>query len=522
MGNQDSFGAAFGRLVKRKRGEMYPKWTQGDLAAALYPNQDDARETRKGDISKLENGKVANPNTNTITNIAKALDISADEIDTLQRQAQMSPAQQLDHLATLPRDALELLASRFEIPTPHRLSVPELQDALSKRAEQYRSYRALIDGLDDRVAAIANLKGAAQDAAERLDFEAVEELLSRVDTVETEITADIKQARAANALLRGKVQQAYNILTAAADSFASVDPLEPSRRRAVYGKMLYDYGKRFAVEALVLAVQMWGNAANDIDPTIDATLWAGLQNNLGNSLLNIGKYGNDTVSLERSEAAFNNALRERSQDKEPLGWAMVQNNLGNALATLGELKNDASQMKQAIAAYRNALRERTRKKVPLQWAMTQNNLGNALATLGQLEGNDTWFEQAITAYNNALCERTRGKMPVEWAMTQNNLGTALKTLGEREGDTAQLELAFAAYHNALREQPQDKVPLDWAITQLNLGGVHLAFFNITKDRTRLDKAESHVVAALEVFEPAAPRYAGMAQARLQQIAERRE
>ncbi len=82
-------------------------------------------------------------------------------------------AQQLDNLSTLPRDTLELLASRFEIATPHVLSDFDLQSVLTKKAEEYRSYRALIDGLDDRVAAIANLKGAAQDAAERLDFEEV-------------------------------------------------------------------------------------------------------------------------------------------------------------------------------------------------------------------------------------------------------------------------------------------------------------------------------------------------------------
>jgi len=394
--------------------------------------------------------------------------------DEIAKQVKVT-AQQLDHLAILPRDTLELLASRFEIQTPHRLSDAELQDMLSKKAEEYRNYRALIDGLDDRVAAIANLKGAAQDAAERLDFEAVEELLSRVDTVETEIAADTKQARAANALLRGKVQQAYDILTAAADSFASIDPLEPSRRRNTYGNMLYDYGLRFAGDALALAAQMFGKATDDVDPTVDAMLWADLQNNLGNALQNIGKRESGTARLE-----------------------------------------------QAVEAYHNALQEWTQDKVPLEWAATQNNLGTALQTFGERESGTARLEQAVVAYHKALQEWTQDKVPLDWAMTQNNLGTALQTLGERESGTARLEQAVEAYHNALQERTQDKVPLQWATTQNNLGGVHLVYFDKTKDGTRLDKTEAHVQAALQVFEQAAPHYAGLAQGRLHQIAERRE
>jgi tetratricopeptide (TPR) repeat protein len=459
--------------MKRKRAGL--RLTQGQLAAILYPNDANAAETRKGDISKLENGKVANPNTTTITKIAKALGISTDEIDTLQRQAQMSPAQQLDHIATLPRDTLELLASRFEIQTPHRLTDAELQDMLTKKAEEYRSYRALIDGLDDRVAAIANLKGAAQDAAERLDFETVEELLSRVDTVETEIAADTKQARAANALLLGKVQQAFAILTAAADSFASIDPLEPSRRRGAYGEMLYDYGKRFAGEALQLAVQMWGKAANDVNPARDAALWAALQNNLG-----------------------------------------------NALQTLGKLESGTARLEQAVEAFHKALTEWTQSKLPLKWATAQNNLGNALLALGERESGTARLEQAVEAYHKALTEWTQDELPLQWAGTQNNLGNALLALGERESGTARLDQAVEAYNNALTERTQDELPLDWARTQGNLGGVHLAYYDKEKDSARLDKAEAHVLAALKVFELAAPHYAGVAQGHLQLIAQRRE
>ncbi|MFW5655727.1 MAG: hypothetical protein ACOCYW_08830 [Roseicyclus sp.] len=92
----------------------------------------------------------------------------------------------LDSVATANRDLLEALASRFRIADAFDLPDSELRRQLHMKAEEYRTLLATIDALDDRVAAVANLKGAAKDAAARADFDEVEALLSRVDEVETE------------------------------------------------------------------------------------------------------------------------------------------------------------------------------------------------------------------------------------------------------------------------------------------------------------------------------------------------
>jgi hypothetical protein len=120
-----------------------------------------------------------------------------------------------------------------------------LTEFLTQKAEEYRSYRATIDALDDRVAAIANLKGAAQDAAAKLDFDEVEALLARVDEVETEIAAETKVARAKNALLRNDPDTAFRLLSAAADSFRSIDLLDPARKRQGHIVLLYQHGLRY-------------------------------------------------------------------------------------------------------------------------------------------------------------------------------------------------------------------------------------------------------------------------------------
>ncbi|MEE9427953.1 MAG: hypothetical protein V3V25_07375, partial [Paracoccaceae bacterium] len=195
----------------------------------------------------------------------------------------------LDQLATLPRDQLELLAGRFEIAEAIDLSDREIQEQLTLKAKQYRDYRKLIDGIDDRVAGLGNLKAAAKDAAGRLDFDEVEELMLRVDEVETEIAAEAKEIRAANAILRGRVQQAYDIYCAAADSFGPVDPLEPARRRARYFKPLYDHGLAFGGAGLELAADMLYAVLGMVSREAEPKLWAGTQNNVGIALQTLGE-----------------------------------------------------------------------------------------------------------------------------------------------------------------------------------------------------------------------------------------
>ena len=106
-------------------------------------------------------------------------------------------------------------------------------------------------------------------------------------------------------------------------------------------------------------------------------------------------------------------------------------------------------------------------------------------------------------------------------MTQNNLGNALQILGERESGTTQLQDAVQAYQNALTEWTQDRVPLDWAATQFNLGGVYIIFFDKSSDPAHLETAETHLQAALAVFDDAAPYNSGMARKALQDITTRR-
>ena len=83
MKSDHAFPAAFGRLIKRRRGEL--GLTQQQLAEKVWTVSANG-ESRKGDISKLEGGK-SNPQADTIQRLADALDISPAELDALRLRA---------------------------------------------------------------------------------------------------------------------------------------------------------------------------------------------------------------------------------------------------------------------------------------------------------------------------------------------------------------------------------------------------------------------------------------------------
>ena len=70
-----SFGARFGALVRKKRREL--RLTQESLAADVYGSFE-----RKGDISRLENGRVPRPQAHTMQRFAQVLGITTEEIES--------------------------------------------------------------------------------------------------------------------------------------------------------------------------------------------------------------------------------------------------------------------------------------------------------------------------------------------------------------------------------------------------------------------------------------------------------
>ena len=140
-------------------------------------------EKRKADVLKLEQGKSAKPNAATQKKFRDALGITTDEVAEIAQK--LSSKEQLENLDSLSRDQLIELAKLFEAEQPEVMSDQALFTFLIQKAEENRDRKTITDELDEQMSAIANLKIAAQDAATKLNFDEVEDLLSRVDVVET-------------------------------------------------------------------------------------------------------------------------------------------------------------------------------------------------------------------------------------------------------------------------------------------------------------------------------------------------
>ncbi|MEM9474778.1 MAG: hypothetical protein AAGA71_05765 [Pseudomonadota bacterium] len=396
----------------------------------------------------------------------------------------------LEHVETSSLEDLRICADFFEDSPDGGASKFDLMAFLKSKAEDIKRLVAEREALPSTLPRLENVRAAVTAAIENFNLDEAEALLDGArDVHKTEMlrpaleaNAALDEQKAEILLLRGRVNEAYRILSATADSFAGFDALEPARRRILtYWPTLRNHGLRYGGDGLPRSRELLEPILTSELKGQDSRLWAAGQNALAVSLQEQGTRTAGEVGaslLSQAVDAYRAALRVYTEDAQPVDWAMTQNNLGNALRnqgirTAGE--DGAALLAQAIDAYRAALRVRTENAHPVDWAMTQNNLGNALRNQGtRTAGEDgaALLAQAVDAYRAALRVYTEDAHPVDWATTQNNLGTALDDQGTRtagEDGAALLAQAVDAYRAALRVRTEVAQPVQWAMTQNNLG-----------------------------------------------------
>ena len=390
-----------------------------------------------------------------------------------------------------------------------------LDTFLKLKAQEYIALKTEVDAIDDGLIRLSNLKTAAQDAIARVNLDEVEELLSRVQEVELEEAAKTAELRANNALLRGRVEQAYRILCAAADSFAAVDPLEPARRCThAYSEMLIRHGMRYGGAGLPIGAEMSARLLSDELQKQSPLLWAAGKNHLAIALQEQGIRTDGpkgATLLAETVDAYRAALEVRTRADHPEQWAMTQNNLANTLQSQGARTDGpkgAALLAEAVDAYRAALEVRTRADHPVQWAMTQNNLASALSNQAvhtDVSKGTALLAEAVDAYRAALEVYTLADHPVNWAGAQNNLAATLRNQGSRtDGQTGATLLAEAVdvYRAALEVYTRTDHPVDWAMTQENIA---IALLDRSK-RPETDAPRKDLRAALEAVDRALEVY----------------
>ncbi len=480
-------------------------------------------------------------------------------------------AGKLDNLEAQTRDTLDALALRFGEPEPERLSLAELRAFLVEKARDYRALCAEVEALRGATPRIDNVLSAVEAAIETLDLEEADRLLAslRETTAETlrkplEDNAKVIEAQARVALLRGDPEAAYRLLSAAADSFAGIDPVEPARRRLSFGYLLQARALRYGGDGLGFAARMYSDALSRLNRGRDPKLRIGLASNLGNALqeegLRVGGEQGFRLLVSAREMQ-ESALHVAKENFAPADWGIISSNLGNTLKHLGVwaggevgvrlLAEAADAQRIALSAHteldhpvdwamdhlalagvsreqgrrsadekrdryfadavdgcREALRVLDEVDHPSDWVNTQLTLGNTLADQAVPKGDASLrlLTEAVEAFRAALRIYNEADFPKDWAQTKNSLGTALWQQSEATGGATGacfLAEAMEAYHAALRVRTEAEHPVDWAMTMENLGLAHEAMAgNETCDpRAGLERAAECVAAALRVFDP---------------------
>ncbi|MEP6018964.1 MAG: tetratricopeptide repeat protein [Paracoccaceae bacterium] len=420
-------------------------------------------------------------------------------------------------------DEMQIIAASFG---EHDISdQPGLVRFLQQKADDYRKLITEVESLKGLSSRIDNIHGAAMAALRKPDLEEARKLIEDAKDIHQqsvllpalEANEKLVKTQVDIALLQGDVEEAYRLLCASADSFASIDPLEPARLRIQrYWHTLRDYGFRYGGGGLILAFDLIKPCLSVALRSENAMLWSTAQNHAAMALQEQairteGPKGADL--LRQAVTAYRAALEVRTRTDHPVDWAMTQNNLGTALMDQGkrtEGSKGADLLEQAVTAYRAVLKVYTRTDHPEDWAMTQNNLGVVLHVQGELtegpKGVDL-LEQSVAAYRAVLKVCTRTDHPEDWAMTQNNLGAALHVQGNRTEGSKGIDLqaqALTAYRAALEVRTRVDLPLDWAKTQSNIAELlndRGLRFNSKDSGTDLAAALDAVDLALEVLDP---------------------
>jgi hypothetical protein len=367
------------------------------------------------------------------------------------------------------RTLLQNLAARLNVENAFDLSYTQLRKELSDKADQHRALIKELEALKGISARIDNIHGAALDAAERGNYSEANQLLENAREINLtenvlpalETNAKLLKTRADIALLNGEINEAFRILSTAADSFAAVDPTAPARKRLEYADILYNHGLRYGSTGMTYAAAMIRDAIALLDRDTQSALWGGAQNNLAIALQNHGtrtQGAEGAALLVNAVTACRNALEVITRANHPVNWATTKNNLAIALQEQGirtQGAEGADLLAQAVTAYRAALEVRTRADHPVHWARTQNNLAGTLQLQGNLTkgaGGAVLLVQAVTACRNALEVTTCADHPVDWAMTQDNIARCEASRAEHDSchdPRPPLTAALEAVNNAL-------------------------------------------------------------------------
>ncbi|KSV62313.1 hypothetical protein N182_37515 [Sinorhizobium sp. GL2] len=468
-----SFGARFGAVVRERRG------VEGLSIAALAVRAfDDAG--RKGDISRIENGKVPNPQAKTVDALSVALHILPEEV--LVCRGILVPTD-------MPSRLLRLLARRFGERNPNR---PEavLVEFLEACAAEYRLLKerlAVLSSTDDR---IADFLRRAQEAVDKGDFDHARALLMDAEDVqqadktlkEIEAQASLREQRARISLLAGQSAEAAADFRIAALMFQHFALPTTIERLQDYSGSLHGYGKQCDILASLAARELLTLAASIVQDDRDKVSIAA---NLASSTIELATLAERTEALVLLDEAVK-FIDEASHVEDPVvvvGLAFQSGRVLKERAIHASGLERQKLLSMAVERYREALAGIRQVDDPDLWAACNNNLASALRRLAYASptiDRNRLLRAAATAWGDVLQVRKREDNELLWARASANVARAVSDLFhyllmEDGGEVTERvrEAASNAIH--LFEEVIDvmrRVPNDYAATLQDVATIH--------------------------------------------------
>ncbi|MFD1159935.1 hypothetical protein [Roseovarius aestuarii] len=458
------------------------------MLAKLSDKTDPTGEMRRPEMCKLFTGIVQSTLVPLFRTKAYAADLTpaymAESLQSAHRAEHKIDhvAAKLDNLEAQTRDTLDALALRFGEPAPEEMTSANLRAFLIEKAHDYRALQQEVETLRGTTPRIDNVLSAVEASIATLDLEEAERLLVSVRETSSdalrkplEDNARVMEAQARIAMMRQRPERAFTLFSSAADSFAALDPLEPSRRRLSYARAFYEYGERFGGPVTEFAERVAHAILAAVD-TSNPKIFAEAQNLLGLSLLSQGRYATDASGsdiLNRAIEAFtitantpDGHLRAASLDHLSM-TRMTQ-------AHRAKPSDRVDLLRAAITGSREAIELFGDDQPSVARAL--NNLGNAhLLLADQLDGAELveTLDQAFSALDRAT--RLFGDLGdiINMAGARFGVATVIERQAKVYGDPARRKRAIDEFDKARQFYREQKMPQDAAMASGAMGSALL-------------------------------------------------
>lgn len=422
-----TFGAAFGKLVKRKR--KVQGLTQLQLAEDAFGTGAKVRR-----ISEIENGLVADPQPKTIDPLVVALGITDSELDACAASAPWQPDPELERANREARALFEAAAARFEYARPDA-SLAEIDDHLREKAVEWRELRHRIEEIDAVDAGVGRLRDEALAALSEGNLDGVDRLLLEAEEVhqrertlvEVGRHSELRIIRGDAALVADDGERAFVMYRDAARMF---DPFEPELGAdllAMLAGKVYETSRRSLIDKFGVARRLLDELA--AHPFVVACAVEG-----------------GIVDYRRS-LIYN---REGMQDPSRIDQVLVRQALGFAKSAVGALPPEEA---PDFAIY------------------SRIQLGNVYLSLDRVEPDAGHRDRALEAYIPALV-MAEGDLPKLVAAVHNSIGAV--HMAQRRSKTESqrgksLELALEHFGLAVASAEDHNVIDLWGTARLNRG-----------------------------------------------------